>query len=89
MDAQQVLERIRDALTALTRYRSQHLENARIEEIMTQLEFVQSKVEASAVLTRAEKDSLDFNLIEGLPFEADGQLVNELYSIKNFALNTL
>ena len=86
---EQMKERVRDVLTSLTRYRSKHLEDKRIEEIVTQLELIQSAIESGRMLAHAEKEALDFNLIEGTPLEHDEHLVTELYSIKNFAMNTL
>src|SRR4051812_40953824 len=80
----QMDERIRNVLTTLNRYRSEDLENRRIESIMTQLERVAEILETRENFTHAELRDFDFSLIEGLPFEDDENLKRELYSIRNF-----
>ena len=80
----QMEERIRNVLTAVNRYRTQDLENRRIESIMSQLERVAETLEERESFTAAELREFDFSLIEGLPFEHDQHLTRELYSIRNF-----
>ena len=80
----QMDERIKNALTALNRYRAQDLENARIDSIMTQLERVADVLENRENFSHAQLRDFDFNLIEGTAFEDDENLSRELYSIRNF-----
>ncbi len=80
----QIDERITNVLTVLNRYRAQHLENARIESFMTQLEAVAEALSERRSFTHAELRDFDFSLIEGTPFEHDEHLARELYSIRNF-----
>jgi hypothetical protein len=80
----QMEERIRNVLTTINRYRAQHLENRRIESIMTQLEEVRDTLAARESFSHAVLRDFDFSLIEGLPFENDQNLSRELYSIRNF-----
>ncbi len=82
-------ERVRDALIALAQYRTDHPEDPKMESIMTQLEFVQEAIESEKSLTHAQKNALDFNLVEGTPLEHDEDLTRELYSIRNYAMNSL
>lgn len=91
--ARQMQERIRNVLTTLNRYRAQHLENARIEWIMTQLEQVDDLLDAErsgdkgAWLTHQELRELDLHHIEGTPLEGNEPLGRELQSIRNFVEN--
>jgi hypothetical protein len=85
----EMLERVRNVLLTLTRYRSRHLDDARIEEIVTQLEAVQSVIESEGKMSREQKNALNFNLIEGTPLESNETLATELQSIRNFAMNAL
>ncbi len=80
----QMDERIKNILTTLNRYRSENLENVRIESIMTQLELVADALDERESFTHAQLRDFDFSLIEGTPFEDDENLSRELYSIRNF-----
>lgn len=80
----QMDERIQNVLTTLNRYRSQDLENRRIESIMTQLENIVDTLNARENFGHAQLRDFDFNQIEGMPFEDDENLSRELYSIRNF-----
>jgi hypothetical protein len=80
----QMDERILNVLTTLNRYRTQDLENRRIESIMTQLERVSDVLDARENFSHTELREMDFSLIEGTPFENDESLTRELYSIRNF-----
>jgi hypothetical protein len=80
----QMDERIRNVLTTLNRYRAQHLEDRRIDSIMTQLENVAEALDERVSFTHAQLRDFDFSLIEGTPFEEDANLSRELYSIRNF-----
>lgn len=80
----QMDERIRNVLTTLNNYRSQDIENRRIESIMTQLELIVDVLDERENFTHAQLRDFDFSLIEGTPFEEDENLARELYSIRNF-----
>ncbi|CAN5680643.1 hypothetical protein BH11PAT2_BH11PAT2_07780 [soil metagenome] len=84
---EQMQERITNVLTMLNTYRSQNLEDMRIESIMTQLERVQEKIEDNEHFTHREIQDLDFSLTEGSPIESNESLGRELYSIRNFIDN--
>jgi hypothetical protein len=84
---EQMQERITNVLVVLNKYRAQHLEDARIESIMTQLERVQEKMEEKEHFTHREIQDLDFSLTEGSPIENNESLGRELYSIRNFINN--
>jgi hypothetical protein len=80
----QMEERIRNVLTSLNKYRSQNLENARIESIMTQIEQAADTLGDRANFSHAQLRDFDFSLTEGTPLEHDENLNRELYSIRNF-----
>ncbi len=80
----QVIERIQNVLSSINTYRAQHLEDVRIDSIMTQLEKVVEILEERGSFSYADMKEFDFNLIEGTPFEDNENLARELYSIRNF-----
>jgi len=87
---EQMLERIRNALTALNNYRSKDLENRRIEYVMTQLEHIEELLqEEDAWLSASDVRALDFHLIEGTPMENNENLKRELYAIRNYVEHRL
>lgn len=81
--AAQLTERIRNAITAVNRVRAKHLDNVRLESMLTQLEDAIDRIEQGRDYTYAERDALDFHLTEGSPLEGDLSLEQELYSLKN------
>jgi hypothetical protein len=85
----QVQERIRNVLGTLNRYRAQHLENARIEWIMTQLEQISELLGTDRWLTHQELRELDFHQVEGTPLEGNVPLERELQAIRNLVENKL
>ncbi len=87
--AEQMLERVGNVLAQLQAYRAQHLDDARLEDILTQLEFVEQAIEQKQRFEYREKLALDFNLIEDSVLEGNEHLGRELYSIRNFVENAL
>lgn len=87
--AEQMLERIGNVLAQLQSYRAQHLDDARLEDILTQLEHIEKVIEEKGRLEYREKLALDFHLTEDTVIEGNEHLSRELYSIKNFAENAL
>lgn len=79
----QLTERFRNAIGAVNRARANHLDNARLESMLTQLEDALDRIEADRGYTYAERDALDFHQTEGTPLEGDLTLEQELYSLKN------
>lgn len=79
----QLLERLTNAMTAVNRVRAHHLEDVRLENILSQLETAAECVAAGEGYNFSERDALDFHLVEGTPLESDTSLVQELYSLKN------
>jgi len=79
----QLLERLTNCMTAVNRARAKHLEDARLESILTQLETAAERVESGEGYSFSERDALDFHLVEDTPLEGDASLVQELYSLKN------
>jgi hypothetical protein len=67
----------------VNRVRAKHLDNQRLERILTQLEDAVDRIENDRDYTYAERDALDFHLLEGSPLEGDISLSQELYSLKN------
>ncbi len=86
---EQMLERVGNVLTQLQSYRAQHLDDARLEDILTQLEHVQAVIQENGRFEYREKLALDFNLIEDSVLEGNEHLGRELYSIRNFVENAL
>ncbi|KND51583.1 MAG: hypothetical protein AB202_03395 [Parcubacteria bacterium C7867-007] len=86
---EQMLERIGNALGQIQKYRASHLDNPRLEDILTQLERVEQVIEEKGRLEYREKLDLDFHLIEDTPLEGNSHLGRELYSIKNFTEHNL
>ncbi|MDB5265329.1 MAG: hypothetical protein JWM39_42 [Parcubacteria group bacterium] len=87
--AEQMLERIANVLVHLQAYRAQHLDDPRLEDILTQLEYVEEKIEEKGRFEYKEKLALDFHLTEDSVIEGNEHLSRELYSIKNFVENAL
>lgn len=87
--AEQMLERVGNVLAQLQAYRAQHLDDARLEDILTQLEFVEQAIEEKQRFEYKEKLALDFHLTEDSVLEGNEHLARELYSIKNFVENVL
>jgi hypothetical protein len=87
--AEQMLERVSNVLAQLQAYRAQHLDDPRLEDILTQLEFVEQAIEEKQPFEYREKLALDFNLIEDSVLEGNEHLGRELYSIRNFVENAL
>jgi hypothetical protein len=89
----QIQERIRNALTTLNSYRAKDIGNARIEWVMTQLERIDELLDSDSSsdknvwLTHQDLRELDFQHVEGTPYENNTQLERELQSIRNFVEN--
>lgn len=79
----QLIERFRNVVGSVNRVRAKHLDNARLESILTQLEDAIDRIETNKDYSYAERDALDFHLLEGSPLEGDVSLSQELYSLKN------
>jgi hypothetical protein len=87
---EQILERIRNALTQLNNYRAKDLDNRRIEGIMTELERIETLLqEEDGWLSASEMRALDFHLLEGTPMERNEGLERELYAIRNYVEHRL
>jgi hypothetical protein len=84
-----MLERIGNVLAQLQAYRAQHLDDVRLEDILTQLELVEQLIEEKGRLEYREKLALDFQLVEDSVLEGNEHLARELYSIRNFVENNL
>ena len=87
--AEQMLERIANVLAQLQTYRAQHLDDVRLEDILTQLEQVEEVIKEKGRFEYREKLALDFQLLEDSVLEGNEHLGRELYSIKNFVENAL
>jgi len=87
---QQMLERIRNALTQLNNYRAKDLDNRRIEGIMTELERIEELLkQEDSWLSASDIRALDFHLIEDTPMEHNEGLQRELYAIRNYVEHRL
>jgi len=87
--AEQMHERIGNVVTQLQAYRAQHLEDTRLERMLTQLELIDLLIAERGHLEYRQKQALDFHLIEGSVLEGNEFLERELYSIRNFVENAL
>ena len=87
--AEQMLERVGNVLGQLQKYRAEHLEDRRLEDILTQLERIEMLITEKGRLEYREKLALDFHLTEDTVLEGNEHLSRELYSIKNFVENAL
>ncbi len=87
--AEQMLERIGNVLAQLQAYRVQHLDDARLEDILTQIELVEQLIKEKGRLEYRGKLALDFQLVEDSVLEGNKHLARELYSIRNFVENAL
>lgn len=87
--AEQMIERIENVLNTLQMYRVQHLDDARLEDILTQLERVHAVIEEKEHFEYREKIAFDFNMIEDSVLDGNEHLGRELYSIRNFVENAL
>lgn len=87
--AEQMLERITNVLTALNGYRAKHLEDSRIESIMTQLENTETLIQEGGWYKDSELRALDFHLVEDTPMEGNENLKRELQSIRNYVEHKL
>lgn len=81
--AAQLIERFQNVITTVNRVRAKHLNDARIESVLTQLEDAITRIEDGQGYTFAERDALDFHLLENTPLENDTSLVQEMYSLRN------
>lgn len=86
---EQMRERISNVLTQLQAYRAQHLNDPRLEDILTQLEQIDAVIGEKGRLEYREKLALDFHLTEDSVVEGNEHLGRELYSIRNFVENNL
>jgi hypothetical protein len=86
---QQMQLRVKNVLVTLNTYRVRYPSEASIESIMTQLELVEEHLESNEWLTFEQKEAFNFNSVSGTPLEADESLVNELYSIRNYAAHSM
>jgi len=87
--AEQMLERIANVLGQIQKYRAEHLDDRRLEDMLTQLERVEHVIKEKGRLEYREKIALDFHLTEESVLEDNEHLTRELYSIKNFVENSL
>lgn len=87
--AEQMLERIENVLNTLQMYRVQHLDDVRLEDILTQLERVHEVIGEKGRFEYREKIAFDFNMIEDSVLDGNEHLGRELYSIRNFVENAL
>lgn len=87
--AEQMLERIANALGQIQKYRAEHLDDRRLEDILTQLERIEHVIKEKERLDYKEKLNLDFHLTEDSVLEDNSHLSRELYSIKNFVEHNL
>jgi hypothetical protein len=76
-------------LGQLQKYRVEHLDDRRLENILTQLERVEQMIEEKGHFEYREKIGFDFNLIEDSVLDGNEHLARELYSIRNFVENAL
>jgi hypothetical protein len=85
----QMQERVKNVLVTLNKYRMRFPDNVQIESTMTQLELVLDHLESNEWLTFEQKEAFNFNIVSGTPLEMDESLMNELYSIRNYAAHSM